>query len=176
MSELELRSTSQNHNSKIIKMSRARLFICQFRGHKIKLPKFEYQVLRTGKRILDAREAPPVSSFTFASKNGVSALPVIFLSLRIQFHICKTWSEIDNKWQKKLKTKWSWEVSNLASRRAICIADSIKPPEAECSLGIGTAIRVPVPSLSFKLASAINKERKHSYSWFFSFLHGLRVE
>jgi hypothetical protein len=91
MSELGLRSTSHHHNnSEIMKMSRARLFICQVRGHKIKLPKFEYQVLRTRERILDASEAPPVSSFTFASKNGVSALPVIFLSLRIQFHKCKT--------------------------------------------------------------------------------------
>jgi hypothetical protein len=63
-----------------------------------------------------------------------------------------------------LKKKWSQEVSNLASLRAICIEDSIKPPEAECSLGIGTAIRIPDPSLSFKFASAFNKERKHSYS------------
>lgn len=35
-------------------------------------------------RILEASEAPPVSSFTLASKKGVSALPIIFLSLMIQ--------------------------------------------------------------------------------------------
>lgn len=33
-------------------------------------------------RILEASEKPPVSSFTLASKKGVSALPVIFFSLR----------------------------------------------------------------------------------------------
>lgn len=41
------------------------------------------------KRILEDREAPPVSSFTLASKKGVSAFPLTFLSLRLQlqYHI-----------------------------------------------------------------------------------------
>lgn len=41
----------------------------------------------------------------------------------------------------------------LASWRALCIADSIRLPEAECSSGIGTAINIPVPSSSFVFAS-----------------------
>jgi hypothetical protein len=39
------------------------------------------------KRILAASEAPPVSSFTLASRKGVSAFPVILLSLRMQLQI-----------------------------------------------------------------------------------------
>ena len=35
------------------------------------------------KKILEDREAPPVSSFTLESKKGVSAFPVMFLSLRL---------------------------------------------------------------------------------------------
>lgn len=42
----------------------------------------------------------------------------------------------------------------LASVIALCIADSIKLPEAECSRGIGTAIKIPVPRPSFTFASA----------------------
>ena len=34
-------------------------------------------------RILDASEAPPVKSFTLASKNGVTAFPVILFSLQV---------------------------------------------------------------------------------------------
>lgn len=34
------------------------------------------------------------------------------------------------------------------------MADSIMCPEVECSWGIGTAIKIPVPSLSLMLASA----------------------
>lgn len=52
---------------------------------------------------------------------------------------------------------------NLASLRALCIADSIKLPEAECSLGIGTAIKIPVPRPSSVFASdkfAIFKKRE----------------
>lgn len=42
------------------------------------------QPIRTKIRILEAREVPPVSSFTLASRKGVSALPVIFFSLMTQ--------------------------------------------------------------------------------------------
>lgn len=34
------------------------------------------------------------------------------------------------------------------------MADSIMCPEAECSPGIGTAIKIPVPRLRLKFASA----------------------
>lgn len=55
---------------------------------------------------------------------------------------------------------------HLASLRAVCIADSIKLPEAECSLGIGTAINIPVPSSSFRFASGKRKDlrRNRHYS------------
>lgn len=42
----------------------------------------------------------------------------------------------------------------LASLRALCMADSMIFPEVECSLGIGTAIKIPVPSLRLMFASA----------------------
>lgn len=48
----------------------------------------------------------------------------------------------------------------LASLRALCIADSIMLPEAECSLGIGTANRTPVLSFSFVFASVKNNNKK----------------
>lgn len=48
---------------------------------------------------------------------------------------------------------------HLASLRAVWIADSIKFPEAECSFGIGTAIKIPDPSLSFRFASEIDNNR-----------------
>lgn len=55
--------------------------------------------------------------------------------------------------QELLKVRSSFD---LASLRAVCIADSIMLPEAVYSFGMGTAIRIPDPSLSFVLASAIN--------------------
>lgn len=42
-----------------------------------------------------------------------------------------------------------------ASWRACCIADSIKLPEAECSLGMGTAIKIPLFCSSLMFASTV---------------------
>lgn len=47
----------------------------------------------------------------------------------------------------------------LASLRDLCIADSIKLPEAECISGIGTAINIPAPSSSFIFASTLDNSR-----------------
>lgn len=49
----------------------------------------------------------------------------------------------------------------LASLSALCIADSIMLPEAECSLGIGTANRTPVLSFSLVFASVNKKKKKN---------------
>lgn len=65
---------------KTIKIGRVKLCRDQVHDHQIKLQKF--RVLRAIGRILEANEDPPVSSFTLASKKGVSALPVMFFSLR----------------------------------------------------------------------------------------------
>lgn len=43
------------------------------------------------------------------------------------------------------------------------MADSIMLPEAECSFGIGTAIKIPVSSLSFMFASRKWKQRSLKY-------------
>ena len=56
----------------------------------------------------------------------------------------------------------------LASLSALCIADSIMLPEAECSLGIGTANRTPVLSFSLVFASVNKKKKKKKWKqkWF----------
>lgn len=72
-----------------------------------------------------------------------------------------------------MKGKKGVNHSNLASFRALCMADSIKAPEAACSAGIGTPIKIPLPSPSFMFASAkeqkqMSKENKNAsirYTW-----------
>jgi hypothetical protein len=51
------------------------------------------------------------------------------------------------------------------------MADSIVLPEAECSLGIGTANRIPVLSFSFMFAS-VKKEKKKGNRNYFKFFKG----
>lgn len=63
----------------------------------------------------------------------------------------------------------------LASLRVSCIADSIKLPEAACSFGIGTAIKIPVPSLSLMFASEINNSNKDKNHKLHQFLKTINV-